>query len=75
MGAYFIDMIQEIEALSHEAVEKIYAQIIHSMSQEQMREMRTKRYWRERDLMTSDITRKRLTIEFYTRYNDGLRKK
>jgi hypothetical protein len=68
-------MIHDIDILTPVAIEKIYAQIIHSMSQEQMREMRTERYWEERDLMKSDITRKKVTIEFYTRYKDGLRKK
>lgn len=74
MGVIFI-MIYEIDVLADEAIEKIYAKIIAELSHEQLREMRTEEYWRQRDLMQYNIDKKKVTIEFYTRYKDGLRKR
>ena len=66
--------MENIQVLTEDTIEKIYTRIIEEMSLSQFKDMRTKEYWRERDSMQHHIQKKKVTIEFYIKYKDRLRK-
>ena len=66
--------MEDIIRLAPAAIEKIYSKIVNELTIAQWREIRTPEYWKERDELYDLLAKKVVTIKYYERYKNRIRR-